>query len=150
MTENPDIGAESSRHVTEKLMERLKAGGSITAFFEDNPSDFLPYSIQEIINPGIQGKKVTAASLIRESGINRRYYFEILSGRKRPTRNYVLRMLLALKLPVQDAQWILRASGYSQMYVRNKRDAVILYAFEHSLSVKECNEMLRNVEMELI
>ena len=148
--DNPDIGSKSSRRVTEKLMEQLKAGGSITAFFEDNPSDFLPYSFQEIINPVIQSKKVTAASLIRESGINRRYYFEILSGKKRPTRNYVLRILLALSLPVQDVQWILRAAGYPQIYVRNKRDAVMLYAFEHRLSVRECNEMLDNIEMELI
>jgi len=148
--DNPDISTESSRRVTEKLMAQLEAGGSITAFFEDNPSDFLPYSFQEIISPVIQSKKVTAASLVRESGINRRYYFEILSGRKRPTRNYVLRILLALKLPVQDAQWILRASGYPQMYVRNKRDAVMIYAFERSLSVKECNIMLQKIELELI
>jgi hypothetical protein len=86
---NPDIGAESSRRVTEKLMEQLKAGSSITSFFEDNPSDFLPYSFQEIINPVIQSKKATAVSLIRESGINRGIIMKFCpAGSARPAIMY--------------------------------------------------------------
>lgn len=148
--DTPDISSESSRRVTEKLMAQLQAGGSITSFFENNPSDFIPHSFSEIIKTVIQSKKLTSASLIKDSAINRRYYFDILSGKKQPSRNYVIRLLLALKLPLQDAQWILRAAGYPQIYARNKRDAVIIYAFGHSLSVKECNEMLHNIEMESI
>lgn len=148
--DRPDIRTESSEHVTEKMLASLKAGYSITAFFEDNSSHFLPHSFSEIIKAVIQSRKMTSASIIRDSGINRRYYFDILSGKKQPSRNYVIRLLLVLKLSVQDAQWILKTSGYPQMYVRTKRDAVIIYSFEHSLSVAECNVMLHNVKMESI
>ena len=82
MLDNPDISLESNRRVTERLMAQLQAGGSMTSFFEDNPSDFIPHSFYEIIKTVIQSKSVTAASLIRDSGINRRYYFDILSGKK--------------------------------------------------------------------
>ena len=131
-------------------MENLKTGDSITSFFEDNPLDFVSCSFRDLIKPVIQARKISSASMIKDSGINRRYYFDILSGKKNPSRNYVIRILLALKLTIQDAQWTLRAAGYSQLYVRNRRDAVIIYAFEHSISIKTCNEMLCNIEVELI
>lgn len=142
-----DMPFQSNGQTTEKLLESLQAGASITSFVEHNAEVFLSISLHEYLGALIKGKGVTKAWLIRESGINTRYFFNIMSGKKHPERDYVIRILLALKLSLRDTQWLLKATHYPQLYVRNKRDSVIIYALEHGLSVEECNAMLQKIMM---
>ncbi len=135
---------------TEDLLGRLRSGESLTEFLKDNSNAFLSISLEEYIKAVIHDKKKTHAALIRDSGINRRYFYDILSGQRHPERSYVLRLMLALKLSFQDAQWLLKATGYPQLYVRNRRDTVVVYALERGLGVRECNAMLEKIDLEPI
>jgi hypothetical protein len=140
----------SGEVTTQTLLERLRAGQSITEFFLENQDAIYDFPLNECLKEYILQKHVPSAKLIRESGMNRRYYYDILSGKRRPDQNYVLRLLLALQAPTADVQWLLRCARYPLLYVRNRRDAVILYAIEHTLSIKECNRMLENLGLEEI
>ncbi len=135
---------------TSTLLERLRAGQSITEFFQENRNDICEFPLDECLKEYILQKHVSNAKLIRESGMNRRYFYDILSGKRRPDENYVLRLLLALHASIEDVQWLLRCARYPLLYVRNRRDAVILYAFEHAISIQECNRMLENLDLEQI
>ena len=142
--------SSSSNITTHTLLERLRAGQSITEFFEENQDAIYDFPLNECLKEYIRQQRFPHAKLVRESGMNRRYFYDILSGKRRPDQNYVLRLLLALRAPIADVQWLLRCARYPQLYIRNRRDAVILYAFEHTLSVKACNEMLKNLDLEQI
>lgn len=150
MTLNPIANSSASHSdiTTQTLLERLRAGQSITEFFLENQDAIYDFPLNECLKEYILQKHVPHARLIRESGINRRYFYDILSGKRRPDQNYVLRLLLALHAPVADVQWLLRCARYPMLYVRNRRDAVILYAIEHAQSVKDCNRMLEQIELE--
>lgn len=145
---NVNSSASHSDITTQTLLERLRAGQSITEFFLENQDAIYDFPLNECLKEYILQKHVPHARLIRESGINRRYFYDILSGKRRPDQNYVLRLLLALHAPVADVQWLLRCARYPMLYVRNRRDAVILYAIEHAQSVKDCNRMLEQIELE--
>ena len=142
--------SSSSNITTHTLLERLRAGQSITEFFLENQDAIYDFPLNECLREYILQKHTPHAKLIRESGMNRRYFYDILSGKRRPDQNYVLRLLLALHASVSDVQWLLRCARYPLLYVRNRRDAVILYAIEHAISVKECNRMLENLDLEQI
>jgi hypothetical protein len=135
---------------TQDLLDRLRSGESLTEFLENNADAFLTISLEEYLKAVLHDKKKTRAALIRDSEINRRYFYDILCGRRHPERNYVLRLLLALKTSFRDAQWLLKATGYPQFYVRNRRDSVIVYALDHGLCVRECNAMLEKIDLEPI
>lgn len=135
---------------TDIINEKLKQEISITELFEQNSNDFLNVSLNQYLKELIDQKGCTKAQIIRESGINRRYFFDILSGKSKPTRNNVLRVLLALQTPLKNVQWLLRATGYAQLYARDKRDSVIIYCINHQSSVNDCNTMLNKVNFELI
>jgi len=142
-----------NNHVSSKtsiLNQKLKQEISITELFEQNTNDFLNAALNQYLKALIHQKGFTKAQMIRESGINRRFFFDILSGKRKPTRNYVLRILLALQTPLKNVQWLLRATGYAQLYARDKRDCVIIYCINHQSSVKDCNTMLDKVNFELI
>ena len=74
----------------------------------------------------IDKKGYTKAQVIKDSGINRRFFFDILSCKRKPARDYVLRILIALKVPLEDVQKLLCATGYPQLNAQDHRDSVII------------------------
>jgi len=133
---------------TDLLLQNLNDTTSITEFFEANRAAFVEKTIGEYIELEIRKRKLTKAKVIRSSGINKRYFLDILSGKKTPHRRYILRIFLALKLDLSEVQWYLKACRYHQLYARDKRDCVIIYCIHHKLSVDECNDMLNKIGME--
>lgn len=90
---------------TEKVLGDLDGAKSMTAFFEKNREAFIDKPIRYYIDSEIQKRGFTKKKIIKESGINRRYFFDILSGKKTPDRRYIIRILLALRMELGDAQW---------------------------------------------
>jgi len=143
MTEVGRTGTE-----TKDLLEELKNKKSLTEIFDENKAMFSNMSIGEYISAEISRRNFTKARIIKASGINKRFFFDILGGKKSPNRRYIIRIFLALQLDLNDVQWYLRATDYPQLYARNKRDAVIIYCINHKLSVDACNKMLNNIGLE--
>ncbi len=135
---------------TNIINEKLNQDLSFTEIFEENSKDFLDVPLNRYLKALISQKELSKAQVIRDSGINRRFFFDILSGKRNPTRNYVLRILIALGIPLKNIQWLLRATGYAQLYARDRRDSVIIYCINHNNTVKECNDMLGRINLEPI
>ena len=133
---------------TDKMLGDLDGAKSMTEFFENNRVVFIDKPVGEYIDSEIQKRGLTKTKIIRESGINRRYFFNILSGKKTPDRRYIIRIFLAMGLELADVQWYLNACGYRQLYVRDKQDCIIIYCINHKLSVRECNAMLNKIGLE--
>ena len=141
---------KDKRSKTDVLNEKLNQYISFTEFFEENAKDFLDIPLCQYLKTLIEKKGYTKAQVIRDSGINRRFFFDILSGKRKPSRNYVLRILIALKISLKNVQWLLGATGYAQLYARDKHDSVIIYCINHQNSVNDCNAMLEKIHLELI
>ena len=142
--------ADNNASKTNVLNEQLKEDVSLTEFFEQNAQDFINVPLNRYLKALIEKKGVTKTKMVRDSGINRRYFYDILSGKRNATRNYVLRILLVLQIPLKNAQWLLRATGYAQLYARDRRDSVIIYCVNHQSSVKDCTAMLEKINCEPI
>lgn len=97
---------KSLRIDTEKILEKLSGTKSITEFIEENKDAFDLLTIGEYIELELKNRNCTKASVIRKSGINKRFFFDILSGKKTPNRRYIVRMFLALGLDFSDTQCI--------------------------------------------
>jgi len=133
---------------TEKVLSKLSGTQSITEFLEESKDSFDLLTIGEYIQLEIENRNVTKAKVIKQSGINKRFFYDILSAKKMPNRRYIIRIFLALGLDLPDVQWYLKACDYSQLYAKNKRDAIIIYCINKNLAVSECNKMLNNVGLE--
>ncbi len=133
---------------TEKILKKLSDTKSITEFLQENKEQFNLASIGDYIELEIKNKKLTKASIIRKSGVNKRFFFDILSGKKTPNRRYIIRIFLALDIDFADVQWYLKACDYPQLYAKNKRDSIIIYCLNKKICVDECNRMLNRVGLE--
>ncbi len=133
---------------TKKVLERLCNAKSMTAFMEENREVFKDMSIGEYIELEIEKRNIKKAYVIKNSGINKRYFNDIIAGNKTPNRRYIVRIFLAMELDLSDVQWYLKACDYPNLYAKNKRDAVIIYCLNNKLSVDECNKMLNKIGLE--
>ena len=133
---------------TEKILDELESANSIAAFLEENRGLFNDKPIGEYIQLEIEKRNLKKSCIIKRSGINKRYFNDIIAHTKTPNRRYIIRIFLAMQLDLCDIQWYLKACDYPQLYAKNKRDAVIIYCINNKLSVDECNLMLNNIGLE--
>ena len=83
-----------------------------------------------------------AADAIRACYLERSYGYQMFNGTRPPTRNFLLRLALALELGEEEAQRLLRRAGRPELYPRSRYDAAVLYGLSHHLSLEETDELL--------
>ena len=67
-----------------------------------------------------------------------------------PTRNFLLRIAIFLKLPLEETQRMLSIAQRAQLYPRNRFDAAIIFALEHEMTLEETNALLEEIGEELL
>ena len=135
-------------NTTDKILEQLNGGKPLTEILEENKEAYSDMQIGDYIDMEIKNRRMTKAKVIKNSGVNKRFFFDIIKNKKIPSRRYIIRIFLALKLDLKDVQWYLRAANYPQLYARDKRDCVIIYCINNNLCVPECNKMLNKIGLE--
>ena len=85
---------------------------------------------------------LTASELIREAHLQRNYGYQILDGKRNPSRDKVIALCLALHLNITDTQRALNISQNGQLYSKSRRDSILIFAIEKNLSVMDTNELL--------
>ena len=88
------------------------------------------------------GRGLTPKAVIQSSGIERSYFYHILSGNKKPGRNIVLRIGLCLRASLAEMNQLLRLAGLSGLYARIRRDAALIYAVQHRYTAEQTNDLL--------
>lgn len=91
--------------------------------------------------PGVNEN--SKAEIVRKSGIDRTYAYQILNNtRKNPSKDKIIALCLAAGTTLDQARRALKIAGCPDLYVRNKRDAIITYAFNHHMNPQELNSLL--------
>ena len=91
-------------------------------------------------------RSLTPKDIVALSGIERSYFYHILSGEKRPGRNMVLRVGFCLRVNLTEMNQLLRLAGFSPLYARIRRDAVLIFAVQHKKTMAQANELLLEAE----
>lgn len=98
--------------------------------------------IHILINKYIAEKKAAHADIIRKLNVERCYGYQLLNGKRVPTRIQLVKIALLLKLTLDETQKLLRAAGKEVLYARNLTDAKIIHVIEHDLPFDEACEFI--------
>jgi len=135
--------------ITAELLNVLENSEKIEDYFseieESSDKDFLTY-----FNEQDQIQNINKADLIRDSQIDRTYAYQILQGRKNPSRDKIIALCLAGKFTLLQCQRALSYGKEAKLYPKIKRDAVIIFAFNKSLSVSETEELLNDFKLDTL
>ena len=134
---SPTIGAESA-----ELGFQLKNVLSIGAYFAKNQKHMLHQTLPEHLNTLLKEKGLKRADVVRGSLLDRAYVYQIFSGEKTPSRDKLIAIAFGLHLSDEETQKMLKLSGNRELYVRDKRDALILFSIQRGKDIFDTNFLL--------
>ena len=74
-------------------------------------------------------QNITLAEIIDKSNISRNYAYEIINGKKKGGRDKIIALCFAAGMNNNEVNHALKFSGNNELYAKNNRDAVIIFAF---------------------
>lgn len=127
---------------TEELNHEIKAATDIEDYLNKNKDNLLSLSLSEYLNILLSQKGIKKADVVRGSLLGRAYVYKIFAGEKIPSRDKLLAIAYGLGLSDDETQKMLKLSGNRELYARDKRDALILFALQRNKSIFYINELL--------
>lgn len=127
---------------TDDLIHEIKSATDIEDYLIKNKENLLHSDLAEHLNMLLSEKGIKKADVVRRSLLDRTYVYKIFSGKKIPSRDKLLALAFGLGLSDEEANKMLRLSGNRELYARDGRDALILFALQRNMSVFEVNELL--------
>ena len=108
-------------------------------------------ALSEMIDYYRTRKGLEKADVWHDSGLTKGYAYEIMSGKstKNFSRDKVIMLCFGLKLTVDEAQQLLKKSGYAPLYARDTRDSIIIYSLEHNISIVNTDIKLSEYNLEV-
>lgn len=128
---------------TNDLMEELSGQDTdLDRYFEENPTSFINVDIKEFWKNAVDTSSKTKSDIINKADMSYCYFYDVINGRKIPSKDKIIRIVLAINLSLDDCQEALRISGKSALYPRIKRDSILIYAINKGYSIYQTNDLL--------
>lgn len=127
---------------TDELNHEIKSATDIEDFLKKNKEHLLTDSLPEHLNTLLLKKDISRADVVRGSLLDRAYVYQIFSGEKVPSRDKLIAIAFGLCLSDDETQKMLKLSGNRELYARDERDTLILFALQKKKNIFEINELL--------
>lgn len=127
---------------TDTLQQELMSTNNLDRFLTENDASFRDVPLQEAIQCIFDEKGMSKAQLAKQSGISEVYLHQLFSGRRFPSRSRLLCLCFGLGSTVDEAQSLLQQARHAPLYSRDRRDAIIIFALSHHMTLFEVNDKL--------
>lgn len=138
------------KKTTDELLNEIKSSREIESFISRNESEFAEEKLSEYIEYIITKKGLQKSKVAARSGLNRIYAYQIFSGKRFPSRDKLIAIGFGLQLSLEEMDELLKYAGFSTLYARNKRDAIIIFALTNNKSIFAVNDMLFESGFEIV
>ena len=131
-----------ARKSTTYLEKELKSSDSLENFLKKNKNELASVSLAELIQDLIIKKGLTKSEVVKTSNLNEVYAYQIISGARRPSRDKLLCLCIAMRATLDETQDLLRHGGFAPLYVRSQRDSIISFTLSHNETIHQLNSNL--------
>ncbi len=131
-------------HTTENLMKVLQKATTEEQLdrYIAEPGQTDRRTFSEYFSACLRERSISPGELIRRCDIDRTYCYQILNGMRKPGRDKVIMLSLACGMSLHEAKRGLELAGLAPLYPKNRRDAILIFAFDNHLSEMEAQELL--------
>lgn len=110
------------------------------SFLEDE--EFECPKIQYYLADILRNHEMSNAKYITEMNLERSYGYQMLNGRRKPTRELLVRTAILFHLDLEETQRLLKIGNREVLYPRVKKDAIAIFSIEKGLSLPEYQELV--------
>ena len=127
---------------TGDLRDELLSQPHLDEYLKENRNQFVNWGLAEQMMRLFDEKNVSKAAVARNGGMSEVYLYQVLSGRRNPSRDRLLCICFGLGTTEEETQRLLKRAGFAPLYPRLKRDAIILHGIAHGTPLAEVNDKL--------
>ena len=99
-------------------------------------------SLEEHLDALLDQKETSKAEVIYRAGLDTVYGYQIFNGTRKPSRDKLLQLAFGFPLTYKETLTLLKIAGASSLYVRRRRDSIIIFALNKGFSLEQLNELL--------
>lgn len=135
---------------TDELLKNLKKSRTIDEYFKDNIAELEFESLPAMIERFISQKGLKKSDVVRDSGIENHYAYQIISGVKKPSRDKLVMICYGLHLTVEETQHVLKKCGHGELYPRSQRDSILIMGIIQKKSIMDINLILHGKKLDIL
>ena len=127
--------------LTEDLLDELRDAPSADDYLREHETS--TRTLSGYLNQLLDERELERKDVVREAGIDATYGYQLFRGdRTRPSRDIVLALAFALHCTLRETERLLQAAGVSRLYVKERRDAIVIFCLDQHATLAETNEAL--------
>ena len=130
--------------LTEELLSEILRADSLEDL--SVPKAYSGRTLAEYLCELLEIKHKKRVDVVREAGIDATFGYQIFKGLRNPSRDKVLSLCLALGCTLRETNRALKISGANELYSKNRRDVIIIFAIEHNYTFHDTNQALYEFE----
>lgn len=135
--------------LTEELLDRLISSSDIQSYLDQD--SISNQTLTVFLETLREANNMKRSVLARESGLNATVVYDIFSGKSRPGRDHAIMLAIGLNCDLRETQRLLRLAGVSELWCKQRRDAIIIWCIEHGFDLTATdNELQRLGEQPLL
>ncbi len=134
--------------LTEELLDELLSSPTPDSFIDHMKTE--PGSLSEYLEYLLDEKNMKRSDVVHAAGLNETFGYQIFKGQRGASRNKVLQIAFAMHLDLRETDRLLQVAGLNELYCKNRRDAIIIFAVDKGYSLQRVNEELYRLQEETI
>lgn len=129
-----------AERLTEELLDELLSTSDLEGYLERYEPG--RRTLSEYLNQLLAEKGLERSRVVRMANLNDTFGYQIFQGTRNPSRDKVLQIAFAMALSLRETNRALTAAGVSELYCKDRRDAIIIFCLDRGCSLQKVNEEL--------
>ena len=129
--------------LTEELLDRLISSSDIQSYLDQDSTSNQTLTV--FLETLREANNMKRSTLARESGLNPTVVYDIFSGKSRPGRDHAIMLAIGLNCDLRETQRLLRLAGVSELWCKQRRDAIIIWCIEHGFDLAATDDELQRL-----
>lgn len=135
-------GEEITFVSTQDIFNSMDTLNDLADFLRKNENNFIKNSVEDYFEQLLKNKKLKKTDIVKNSGIERTYAYQLLNGTKKPSRDKLIALCIGACLTFEEVQMALKHTGFMPLYPKVRRDAIIIYGIKAKKKIWEIDELL--------
>lgn len=126
------------------LHAQIKRARSFSEFWDRYRKQIVHHPLSAYLCELLDEKGLKRSDVVVKTGLDKAYVYQIFAGKKNPSRNKLITIAFGMKLSEEETQRMLQLSGHRELWPKDERDALLLFAIQRGMSLEEVHTELEH------
>ena len=127
---------------SDALHTQIKDTNNFSEFWKRHKKQIVHLSLSDYLRSLLNEKGLKRSDVVVKTGLDKAYVYQIVAGKKSPSRDKLVTIALGMKLSEAETQRMLRLSGHRELWPKDERDAFLLFAIQRRMSIEDVHTEL--------